>query len=673
MISEIETLDPTDKHRELLQVLDRFVQANEDPVILLMDLFTLVRPHGKATKEEAQSNFESVMQFLASHETYKTAVRERTVDLFERCNQVSFYTDAGILPNAGFFSELWRRIAHRILPDIPNPISLQDCMAIVFHDRWNALLLESGNRKPFWRYIQFTDTARESVLWKILEQLLESIQVLATRLAALGMEPELLRLMPELTKHTSPFLALSTEAHDFVNTYQEYFLTRRKEDLDESHLLVLIEQCETTVEKAEKKASRLGTSLSLTYILVRLNQSLRRLSLLSRFLGARFDPGKEEETQELWAELFQQAALGVVHRNSIRLHVANLIGLLALRVTENASITGEHYIAASRSEYWRIFRSAAGAGLLIGSMALLKILLSKLPLAPLQFGLASSLNYAACFVAVYMLHFTIATKQPAMTAATIASAIGEQRPKQKNWDHLVDLIVDTVRSQIAAIFGNVLVSFPTAIVVLLLLNSIFHASLVTADKAEHLLHDLHPLKSLAVIHAGIAGAYLFLSGLITGYFDNRAAYTHIGERIAGLRWLQSLVGKSRSEWIGNYIHNHLGGLTGNFLFGMMLGLTPVIGAFSGLPLDIRHITFSAANLGYALVAYSFRIPFRTLVWSIVGVAVIGLVNLLVSFALALWTALRSRGIRNVPRKELLVLTWKRFASNPRIFLQSPGT
>src|SRR5262249_33451027 len=156
--------------------------------------------------------------------------------------------------------------------------------------------------------------------------------------------------------------------------------------------------------------------------------------------------------------------------------------------------------------------------LLIGSMALFKILLSKLPLAPLQFGLLSGLNYASCFVFVYMLHFTIATKQPAMTAATIASAIGEHRSKQKKWEYMVDLIVDTIRSQIAAIFGNVFVSFPTAIVFLLLLNTLFGKPFVTPEKAEHLLHDLDPVRSLLIFHAAIAGVYLFLSGLITGYF-----------------------------------------------------------------------------------------------------------------------------------------------------------
>ena len=35
------------------------------------------------------------------------------------------------------------------------------------------------------------------------------------------------------------------------------------------------------------------------------------------------------------------------------------------------------------------------------------------------------MNYALGFVLIYLLHFTIATKQPAMTAQTIAGAVSE--------------------------------------------------------------------------------------------------------------------------------------------------------------------------------------------------------------------------------------------------------
>ena len=96
---------------------------------------------------------------------------------------------------------------------------------------------------------------------------------------------------------------------------------------------------------------------------------------------------------------------------------------LARRITEHASRSGEHYVTASRAEYSAMFRAAAGAGLIVGVMALLKILAATLGLPGFWQAVAFSLIYGLGFVVVHILHLTIATKQPAMTAATIAAAL----------------------------------------------------------------------------------------------------------------------------------------------------------------------------------------------------------------------------------------------------------
>ncbi|HGO7028620.1 TPA: recombinase, partial [Neisseria meningitidis] len=77
--------------------------------------------------------------------------------------------------------------------------------------------------------------------------------------------------------------------------------------------------------------------------------------------------------------------------------------------------------------------------------------------------------------------------------------------------------------------------------------------------------------------------------------------------------------------------------------GMLLGMTGYFGHLLGLPLDIRHVAFSSANLGYAAV--SGNVGLGTFVLGIFSVLAIGLVNLCVSFSLALFVALRSRGTK----------------------------
>jgi site-specific recombinase len=135
-----------------------------------------------------------------------------------------------------------------------------------------------------------------------------------------------------------------------------------------------------------------------------------------------------------------------------------------------------------------------------------------------------------------------------------------------------------------------------------------------------------------------------------------------------LRWLCAGFGSARAERVGTYIEDNLGGLMGNFLFGCMLGSAGTIGMILGLPLDIRHIAFATANLGYAWQAFDYSLPLRTLLWAGMGVAMIGFTNLAVSFALALWMALKARGVEFTQTRELLRRLWRLFKTQPALFL-----
>lgn len=385
--------------------------------------------------------------------------------------------------------------------------------------------------------------------------------------------------------------------------------------------------------------------------------------------GFRAEAGEAASTH--WADLMRAAIRGEVDRHGIRGHFKRLFGMLALRVTDNAAQTGEHYVADSRPEYFAMWRSAMGAGLIIGVMALDKILAAKLGWAPLNQAFVYSMNYALGFVLIYLLHFTIATKQPAMTAQTIAATVSEIDPARGDLTRLVDLIVAVARTQFAAILGNVMIALPTAMAIAWALSAAKGGPFIEAGKALHLLHDLDPLRSLALLHAAVAGVWLFLSGLISGWVDNWTVYERVPERIAQVRWLRASLGPERSSAFAAYVARNLGGIAGNFLFGVMLGSTGAIAALFGLPIDIRHIAFAAANLGYALVALEFSVPWLTVAWSAFGVALIGLTNLAVSFALALWVALRARGAEFRRAGELLGLLGRELIRRPGRFFLPP--
>jgi site-specific recombinase len=110
---------------------------------------------------------------------------------------------------------------------------------------------------------------------------------------------------------------------------------------------------------------------------------------------------------------------------------------------------------------------------------------------------------------------------------------------------------------------------------------------------------------------------------------------------------------------------------GNFLFGCMLGATGTIGAFFGLPVDIRHVAFASANLAYGLQALDFQTGWQVIAISAAGVLLIGAVNLVVSFYLALKVAVRSRGITPADTDGLFWRVLERLRASPGEFFLPP--
>ena len=105
------------------------------------------------------------------------------------------------------------------------------------------------------------------------------------------------------------------------------------------------------------------------------------------------------------------------------------------------------------------------------------------------------------------MNFTLATKQPAMTAATMARVLSEGRNTKKNYIDFAHLVSKLFRSQFIAFVGNVLLSFPVALIIIYGLEIIFKQNLAI-DKSSKLLQDLDPIHSKAIFHACIAGFFL---------------------------------------------------------------------------------------------------------------------------------------------------------------------
>ncbi len=636
----------------------------------LAAIVRVVRPHGREANEVAESRLRQLLRLLQSRPELADALGRYVAGLFASRSQRLLYAESGVLDSAGFLSGLWRRLLGRMLPPAVDETFLRSLVAQVFDrprdhewlaavplEDWDALLQAIGIDGP-----AFAAARRQGQ-----QELIEAMRLVSVRLAALGTEPTLLRYMPALARHESPFLVQAEEVRAFIGRRASGATPNPEDD---RHLEVLLAQCEDYVDAVRRRSREAGVAVDLVFVMARIDQTIDRLRVIRDALAGASEPGGpavRERVIRVFIALVRQEN----RRHSIRDLFRGNVELLARRVTEHASHSGAHYVSRTRAEFVAMYRAAAGAGFIIGAMALVKILLVKLELPLLWEAAAFSLNYGLGFVLIHVLGLTIATKQPAMTAATLAAALDGTQGREARLEALTRLAAEVNRSQWVSIAGNVTVGFLTALAISMTAGAFLDLQPVDAGKASHLLHDLHPWHSLALLHAAIAGVYLFLSGLISGYYDNQALYHRIPERLRRVRWMRRLLGEERLARVAAYVGDNTGALMGNFLFGCMLGCTPVVGELLGLPLDIRHVAFASANLAYGLQALEFAVGVWTIAVSALGVMLIGLVNLTVSFALAMRIALRSRGIMPEHTRGITARVLRRFIASPREFIWAP--
>src|SRR5690606_27772554 len=91
----------------------------------------------------------------------------------------------------------------------------------------------------------------------------------------------------------------------------------------------------------------------------------------------------------------------------------------------------------------------------------------------------------------------------------------------------------------------------------------------------------------------------------------------------------------------------------------------------GLPIDIRHVTFSSAFAGFAFIGLDFNITGKVLATVLIGIWLIGTVNLLVSFSLALYVAMKSRKVTFKQWRLLIKGLLKRLITSPGQFFLPP--
>jgi site-specific recombinase len=640
----------------------------DDNLTLVRHVIKWLRPTNPTQIHSVEEKIHHLAQAIEANPEQATLIRKKLHTFLVDLRFLPLYSDTGILPRRNVASEFWQRIYNQLMPKPPVIFSAKNLLESLF-DKKNDLVWVQAVPDESWLQLYrifIPDKPDNKVERHLLDEALYALEMLSIWLAAEEMEDELLRLDPSIIDHDSDFIAQEREISQFVAAYRSRFnSTTESKQADAAHAWVMLQQCANQIKRFQQLALRKGSDLKLTYLLERLEQILARIRIL---LGI-FDAENEGTSKNKWLALFRQLMADLCSDRSVTGLIRQTNHLLAKSVTNHASKTGEHYVTEDRHEYIEMLGRGLGAGVLIAIMALIKILISAMGLPEGWTTLWVSLNYGLGFVIIHMLHFTVATKQPAMTAAYIAEKLEHANNGAVNEKDLAQLIVKVGRSQFAAILGNVSAALPMALIIGLVANWLFGSEVMKPDKAAQLMQEQNPVASLALFYAAIAGIWLFVSGLVAGYFDNRSLYLDLPGRIRQHPLLERILPAKLRHRLADYISEHYGALWGNFFFGVMLGVTAYVGYLLSLPLDIRHVAFSVANVGYS----------TTVTWPGIWVflefvlfaLLIGVVNLTVSFVLALNVAIRSRRIRLGRLRSIASAFWQAVRHRPLALIFPP--
>jgi site-specific recombinase len=589
----------------------------------------------------------------------RRGLQDTFADILSETEGVNLFGETGIPGDRGFIAELTERVMGRVLPEPSDDHDLARLASRLYASRENAESFHVLAPELFHRIVGALAPADRPEIWAPLETAFaDGFRLLAIRLEAQGLSSKLRARSHPASVAQSPFHLLALTSHVLMDAW------RAGEDISAfaRSWRNLCLACRAETAEVSRRLESEGVSVDIVYGLEVLERCLSRMEAMLDIIERPPGTARNEAIHHLLVEIIVAAH----DDRSVRHLIRGNMQMLQRKIVDRSGKTGEHYVAHSRREYRFIWLAAAGGGLLtvLTAAIKLKVMHSGMPL--FVEGLLAGLNYAASFMLLHHFHLILATKQPAMTAATLATML-RSRNRTERLDRMVEFTVRICSSQFAAVMANVLVVFIGAF----LFNFIWRFALghnyLAAKEAQHVFETLSPVNSGTVFYAALTGVILWMAAMIGGWMDNWAVYHRLPQAIADHR-LGERFGRSRMVRAAGIVSRNMSGWATNISLGFLLGLAPVFGQFLGLPIDVRHVTLSSGMLAFAGAGLRGWFSTGWFFWALAGVATMFVLNLSVSFFLSLYTASRAY---DLARRELAVLgarLLRRFIQHPLDFI-----
>ena len=567
--------------------------------VWLISLIDWVRGNGDSP-EAAVGRVDLLLDVLDARPETAEKLRAWWRALLHTVDGSILLSDYGFATRNAFVSELVDRLHHKLLPATPETVDASELFGQVLDGdqdaQWIAALPETTLQRltgllsaPAGGHL----ASQHPNLTHWQGMLLEAMTYCTSQIRSAGFSPEIRLRMSNPAREASPFHKLSSE----LDAVRDAWLAGEDTQRAVQHFRSQLDACRHAAASVYTHLDAHGISVDLVFRLRQLRERVLRVRAL-------LDCLLDGETHRASARLLSHLASVSREQRSIGALVASNSSLLAAKVAERSSETGEHYITRTRAEYREMLRNAAGGGALTALTTAMKFGIMALSLSAFWSGFWAGASYALSFVAIQLLHFTLATKQPAMTAPAMAAKLKDISDAQA-LGAFVDEVTHLVRSQVAAVLGNVVVVFPVAVALSLAMRYTLGHDMITEDRALYVLHSL-TLLGPCLLFAAFTGVLLFASSILAGWVENWFVLHRLDSAIRFNPRITAWLGTVRADRWATFMRNNISGLAANISLGFMLGLVPPILAFLGPALDVRHVTLSTGQLGAACATRKAR-------------------------------------------------------------------
>ncbi|MGN6703253.1 MAG: preprotein translocase subunit TatB [Burkholderiaceae bacterium] len=624
----------------------------------MIDLIGWLRHEPRASAEDGQSahpRTRFLLDWLDAHRDVRRLVQHALQKTLREARGSQLFADTGLPRESAFFSELGDRMLRKLLPQPTGDGDASVLLAEMFPEEADAewlLGLDAETMARLWRLC-----ADDGIAHAALKQIDEALVYLATMIVAAGIGPEFQqRLEPRVPLMATPFMALRRELEKFL-------MTPFPDDAALRSVRMLVAVCQAQTERIYAHLDEHGVSVRLVYSLERMREQLARVGRLADLRHAAVRADAAVHAQALLADLVTASRRG----SSVRGLLRRSFALLSRKTIERSARDGEQAIARDAAGYRALVAAAGRGGIILAVTVIAKFVLDGFGVRGFFEGLLASLNFAVSFVLIYAVGGVLATRQPAATAPLLAARMRALDTIEGLRALLVE-IAALLRSQAAAVFGNVAVVIPTMLAIAAAAHWLAGAPIQGEGGAHALLDRLSPAGP-TTLFAAMTGVLLGAAGLFGGFVDNWFAFRRLPEAVGGHRRLARALGARRAQRFAAWLDRRAGLVAGNLMLGVLLGMTPAVLQFFGVPFEVRHVTLDAGMLAAASASLGWQeVETPAFGLAAAGVLATALINVGVAFACVLSLSLRARQVprrtRRVVRRSLL----RALASSPRRFL-----